>query len=107
MINFDNMLQQAKELQTKIAEMDKEIENWQETGVAGGDEVAITLNGKGVVVDVVINPSLLNPEQKNILEDLIKAASNNAKEKIQNRLEKYKSDMFANIPMPPGFKLPF
>ncbi len=106
-MNFQNLLQQAKEFQTKMADMEKEIEQWRETGQAGGDGVKITLDGKGAVISVEIEPSLLTAEQKPVVEDLIKAATNQAKEKITKRIEKEKETMFSNIPLPPNFKLPF
>lgn len=107
MFNIQNLLEQAKNLQQKMSDMEQEIANWQESGDAGGGLVSVTLNGKGAMIDIKISVELLKPEEKEILADLIKAAFNQAKEKLHNRLENHKKNLFAGIPMPPNFKLPF
>ncbi|MDI9313075.1 MAG: YbaB/EbfC family nucleoid-associated protein [Hydrotalea sp.] len=109
MLGIEKLMQQAKELQEKMATMEKNMATWQETGTAGagGEAVRVTLDGKGMVVTVEIDDALLSPAQKIVLTDLIKTATNQASEKIKKRVDAERSELFGNIPMPPGFKLPF
>ncbi|EJF81385.1 DNA-binding protein, YbaB/EbfC family [Candidatus Bartonella washoeensis] len=102
-----SMMKKAKEVQEKMQQIQEEIANLQVTGIAGGGLVSVTLNGKNTITAIKIDPSLLKPEETEILEDLIMAAYNEAKTKIQMAMEEKTKSMTAGLPLPSGFKLPF
>ncbi|WP_455479598.1 YbaB/EbfC family nucleoid-associated protein [Bartonella sp. B23] len=102
-----NMMKKAKEVQEKMQKIREEIANMQAIGSAGGSLVSITLNGQNVITAVQIDPSLLKPEEAEILEDLIMAAYNEARAKIEVAIEEKTKSITAGIPLPPSFKLPF
>ena len=109
MLGIGRLMQQAKELQEKMATMEKNMTSWQEIGTAGAGQetVTVTLDGKRMVLAVEIDDALLSIEKKTMLADLIKTATNQAAEKIKKRVEAERGQLFGDIPMPPGFKLPF
>lgn len=100
-----NMMKQAKELQSKMAEMQAEIENVQVTGAAGAGLVTMTVNGKGAMMSLKISPSLVNPAEIEILEDLIIAAHADAKSKAEAVLAEKMQSLAGGLPLPPGLKL--
>ncbi|WP_142415892.1 YbaB/EbfC family nucleoid-associated protein [Bartonella massiliensis] len=102
-----SMMKKAKEMKEKMQQIQEEMANLQATGTAGGDLVSITLNGKNIIIAIQIDPSLLKPEETEILADLIMAAHNEARTKIDNALEEKTKNMTAGLPLPSGFKLPF
>ncbi|CDO39637.1 nucleoid-associated protein [Bartonella henselae] len=102
-----NMMKKAKEMQEKMQKIQEEMANLQVTGTAGGGLVSITLNGKNTITAIKIDPSLLKPEEIEILEDLIMAAYNEAKTKIEIAMQEKTKSMTAELPLPPDFKLPF
>lgn len=87
--------------------MQEEMANLQETGTSGGGLVSITVTGQGTISAIKIDPSLAKPEEVEILEDLIMAAHNEAKAKIENTIAEKTKAITAGLPIPPGFKLPF
>lgn len=101
------MMKKAKEMQAKMQEMQEEMANMQVTGNAGGGLVSVTLSGQGIISAIKIDPSLIKPEDHEILEDLIMAAHNEAKAKIDAASAEKTQAMTAGLPIPPGFKLPF
>ncbi|EJF91274.1 YbaB/EbfC family nucleoid-associated protein [Bartonella tamiae] len=101
------MMKKAKEMQAKMQEMQQEMANVQEIGASGGGLVQVTINGQGQIVNIQIDPSLVKPEETEILEDLIMAAHNEAKTKIEAKMAEKTQEMTAGLPIPPGFKLPF
>lgn len=107
MKNLGNMLKQAQELQTKMQDMQNELEAMELEGTSGGGLVKLTLNGKGVLRGVTIDPSLLTAEEAETLEDLIVAAHADAKAKIESHTAEEMSKLTGGMPLPPGFKLPF
>lgn len=98
---------QVKEMQAKMADMQSEMQSLEETGTSGGGLVSVTLNGKGEVRAIGIDPSLLKPEEAEILEDLIMAAHNEAKSKIEALMAEKTAALTEGLPLPPGMKLPF
>ena len=86
MNNFNNMMKQAQELQNKMSEAQKKVEQLEAEGSSGGGLIKIIIDGKNLVKSVHIDDSLINSEEKEILEDLIVAAFNDAKEKIQKKI---------------------
>lgn len=107
MKNLGNMLKEAQKLQSRMAEMQQKLAEMEVEGQAGAGLVAITLNGKGELRKVKIDKSLLVPDDVEILEDLIVAAANDAKGKVEAQMQAEMSKLTGNLPLPPGFKLPF
>ena len=107
MNNFNNMMKQAQELQNKMSEAQKKVEQLEAEGSSGGGLIKIIIDGKNLVKSVHIDDSLINSEEKEILEDLIIAAFNDAKEKIQKKISDEMSSITGGIKLPPGIKLPF
>ncbi|MCZ2203378.1 YbaB/EbfC family nucleoid-associated protein [Bartonella sp. A05] len=101
------IMKKAKEMQEKMQKLQDEMANLQITGTAGGGLVNVTLNGKNAITAIKIDPSLFKPEEAEILEDLIMAAHNEAKAKIETAMAEKTQSMTAGLPIPPGFKLPF
>ena len=107
MNNFDNMMKQAQELQSKMTEAQKKVEQLEAEGSSGGGLIKIIIDGKNLVRSVHIDNSLIKSDEKEILEDLIVAAFNDAKEKIQKKISDEMSSITGGIKLPPGIKLPF
>jgi DNA-binding YbaB/EbfC family protein len=107
MKNLGDMMKQVQELQARMQEMQAKLEATTVTGQSGGGLVQVTINGKGRMTDVAIDPSLLKPEEKQIVEDLIVAAHEDAKGKIEQQTAEHMKQMTGGLPLPPGFQLPF
>jgi len=105
MKNFAGMMKQAQELQTRMADMQAEMERVRVEGQSGGGLVVLTLNGKGELVGVKIDASLAKPEEVEILEDLIVAAHTDAKAKVERLLQDKMQSLTGGLPLPPGLKL--
>ncbi len=105
MKNFTEMMKQAKDLQSRMAEMQAEMERSTVEGRAGGGMVTLTLNGKGDLAGVKIDPSLLKPEEGEILEDLLIAAHTDAKAKVEELMKDKMKSLAGGLPLPPGMKL--
>ena len=101
------MMGKVKEMQAKMEGMQSELEDMEAEGVAGGGMVKVTLSGKGTMRGVTIDPSLLNADEVEILEDLLVAAHNNAKEQAEQLAKDKTAELTAGLPLPPGMKLPF
>jgi hypothetical protein len=100
-----NMMKQARELQGKMAEMQAELERMEVQGVSGGGLVSVTMNGKGAMIRLSIDKSLLKPEEAEILEDLLMAAHNDAKQKTEQAMAGKMQELTGGLPLPPGLKL--
>ena len=111
MKNLGNMLKQAQQMQSKMAEMQARLDATLVDGAAGGGMVKVTLSGKGDLKRVSIDPSLIVAEDREVLEDLLVAAHADAKQKVEAMMaeEMQKATAGLNIPggLPGGFKLPF
>ena len=107
MKNLGQLMKQAQEMQAKMSEMQTRLEGIEITGTAGGGMVNATLTGKGELTRIKIDPSLLIPDDVEILEDLVVAAHNDAKAKLEGRLAEEMSKVTGGIQLPPGLKLPF
>ena len=101
------MMKQAKELQAKMKAMQDEIADLEATASSGGGLVTVTLSGKGTLSSLKIDPSMMKEEDTEILEDLIIAAHNDAKAKLEAEMAEKTQSLTAGLPIPPGFKLPF
>ncbi|MBP7189970.1 MAG: YbaB/EbfC family nucleoid-associated protein [Rickettsiaceae bacterium] len=107
MVNFNQLMKQAQTMQRKMQEMQEELSKAEYEGKAGGNMVCVTINGKMEMKKIEISPSLLKPEEKEILEDLIIAAYNDAVTKAELDSNSSMSNMASGMGIPPGFKLPF
>ncbi|UTO28606.1 YbaB/EbfC family nucleoid-associated protein [Bartonella harrusi] len=101
-----NMMKKANEVQEKMQKMREEMANMQAVGFAGGGLVSVTVNGNNAITALHIDPSLLKPEEAEILEDLIVAAHHEAKIKIEIAIEEKTKSITAGLPLPTGLKLP-
>lgn len=101
------MMQKAQEMQSKMGEMQEELQQAEVIGNAGGDMVSVTLSGKGDMKGVKIDPSLLADGDVEIIEDLLMAAHADARAKAETMMADKMKDMTAGMPLPPGMKLPF
>ncbi|MEL6246033.1 MAG: YbaB/EbfC family nucleoid-associated protein [Pseudomonadota bacterium] len=108
MTDLTKIMQQAQEMQAKMAEMQAKVEETEATGEAGAGLVKVTLKGKGELVGLTIDPSLMGDESE-IVEDLIKAAHGDARRKLDEAMEKAMKEATAGLGggLLPGFKLPF
>ena len=106
MKNLGQMMKQAQEMQTKVQEMQEKLVEVQISGVSGGGMVTIKLNGKGEMLNLHIDPSLFNPNDAEIVEDLIVAAFSDAKGKLEVRVAEEMSKITGGLNLPPGFNLP-
>jgi len=105
MKNFAEMMKQAQQLQGRMADMQAELERTMIEGRSGGGLVVVTLSGKGDMVGVTIDPTLLTAEEAEILEDLIVAAHNDAKTKVEETMKEKMKSLTGGLPLPPGLKL--
>ena len=104
MTDFSKILEKAKELEKKVKESQEAIKKIEVVGNSGGDLVKVKLNGEGEMISVEISDKLLN-EEKNVIEDLIKAAHNNAKSSLKSKKTEEISKSAGNFGIP-GFKWP-
>jgi len=105
--DFNNMLKQAQELQKKMADAQKRVEELEAEGTSGGGLVKAKINGKNITTSLSIDDSLISKDEKEILEDLIVAALNDARENVQKKISEEMSSLTGGLKLPPGMKLPF
>ena len=105
MPDFLGLMKQATEFKSKMEAMQAELEALEIEGVAGGGLVVIQLSGKGDLRGARIDESLLKPDQKEIVEDLIVAAHADARRKLESVLQDKMQAMAGGLPLPPGLKL--
>ena len=107
MKNLGNMLKEAQKIQSRMADLQAKLAETEVEGAAGGGMISVTLNGKGEMRRVVIDPSLVNPAEVEILEDLLVAAFNDAKAKVEARMQEEMGKLTGGLELPAGMKLPF
>jgi len=107
MKNLGQMLKQAQAMQSKMTEMQEKLAAVEVTGASGGGMVKVTLNGKNEMRSVKIDPSLIDPTDPGMLEDLIVAAFNDAKGKVDSYMAEEMAKITGGLQLPPGVKLPF
>jgi DNA-binding YbaB/EbfC family protein len=105
MADFLGMMKKATELQSKMQEMQAELDQITVEGAAGGGLVSVTLSAKGDLRAVRIDASLIKPEEKEIVEDLIVAAHADARRKAEVLLQEKMKSLTGGLPLPPGLKL--
>ena len=106
MTDFKDLLGQAKKMQEKMKETQEALKKIEVEGVSGGDAVKIIMDGEGELKKISLNEASYK-ESKEILEDLILAAHNDAKAKLKKKTSEEISKVTGGINLPPGFKLPF
>jgi nucleoid-associated protein EbfC len=106
MNDFTDLMSQAKKMQEKMKETQDALKKIEVEGVAGGGSVNIIMNGDGELKKISIDDKLLK-ESKEIIEDLIVAAHNDAKSNLKRKTSEEISKVTGGISLPPGFKLPF
>ena len=106
MTDFSDLVTQAKKMQEKMKETQDALKKIEVEGSSGGNAVKVIMNGDGELKKILFNDSLLK-ESKEIIEDLIVAAHNDAKSKLKKKTSEEISKVTGGIGLPPGFKLPF
>ena len=106
MTDFSKILEQAKNLQSKMKESQDKIKEIKVEGISGGGSVKVMLNGNGEMIKLFISPETMK-ESKEIIEDLVIAAHNDAKQKIKLKTSDELSKITGGATLPPGFKWPF
>jgi DNA-binding YbaB/EbfC family protein len=105
-MDFSGMLKKAQEMQQKMMEIKASLKNLQAEGVASNGAVKVILNGDHEMIKIDIDPKLMT-EDKDVLEDLIIIATNNAKKEIDSKSSEEMSKITGGLKLPTGFKLPF
>lgn len=99
------LMKQASELQSKMSELQAELDRTEVDGAAGGGLVRLTMSAKGEVRSVNIDPSLLTPQEKEVVEDLMVAAHGDARRKAEILVQEKMQSLTGGLPIPPGMKL--
>ena len=107
MVNFGNMMKQAQQLQKKMAEAQDKLNDIEVEGTSGGGLVKVISTAKGTFKRISIDESLLKKDEKEILEDLVIAAINDAKQKGEIAAQEEMKSLTGGLSLPPGMKLPF
>jgi DNA-binding YbaB/EbfC family protein len=106
-MNIQQMMKQAQQLQKKMSEIQKKMEESEYQGSSGGGLITVRVTGKGEVKSLKIDPSLIDPSDPEVLEDLIIAALNNAKKEADQSSSDAMQSAMGGMGLPPGFKMPF
>lgn len=107
MKNLGSLMKQAQQMQARMTELQQKLADSEYTGQAAGGMVSVTLNGKGELKGLKLDKSLVNPEETEILEDLILAAHNDAKAKAEAANAEEMKALTGGLKLPPGMSLPF
>ena len=106
MKDFSDLITQAKKIQEKMKETQEALKKIEVEGISGGNAVKVTMNGDGELKKIYFDDSILK-ESKEMIEDLIVAAHNDAKSKVKKKTSEEISKVTGGVTLPPGFKLPF
>jgi len=107
MPNLDDIMKMAQNAQAELMKAQEGLDKIEVEGLSGGGLVRIRASAKGRIVSVSIDESLLVPSEKEVVEDLIAAAINDARSKADQVANSEMQKMTAGLPLPPGFKMPF
>ena len=107
MVNIGNMMKQAQQVQKKMTEVQEKLNSIEVEGVSGGGMVKVISTAKGEIKHISIDDSLMKKEEKEITEDLIVAAINDAKQKGETAAQEEIKSVTGGISLPPGMKFPF
>ena len=106
MSDFTDLITQAKKMQEKMKEAQEALKKIEVEGISGGNAIRVIMNGDGELKKISLDENLLK-ESKEIVEDLIVAAHNDAKSKLKKKTSEEISKVTGDVSLPPGFKLPF
>ena len=106
-MNIGQMMKQVQDMQSKMADMQARLAEAEVQGSAGGGMITATMNGKSVLKKIKIDPKLADPAEIEMLEDLIVAACNDARQKAEAQMQSETEKMMGGLQLPPGVKLPF
>ena len=106
MTDFADLITQAKKMQEKMKETQEALKKIEVEGISGGNAIRVIMNGDGELKKISLDDNLLK-ESKEIVEDLIVAAHNDAKSKLKKKTSEEISKVTGGVSLPPGFKLPF
>jgi nucleoid-associated protein EbfC len=104
--NLGQMMKQAQKLQEKMGELQEQLGQAELVGSSGGGMVQVTLSGKGDLRRLKIDPSLVDPEEVEVLEDLIVAAFNDGKAKLEAHVAERMAEVTGGLQLPPGMQFP-
>ena len=107
MKNLSQMMKQAQEMQGKMADMQNRLGTMEVSGESGAGMVTATMNGKGELRRLKIDPGLVDPNDIEVLEDLVVAAVGDAKTKVEALVQEETSKLMGGMKLPPGMSLPF
>jgi len=107
MPNFDDIMKMAQEAQAKLMQAHDNLDKVEVEGASGGGLVKIRATAKGRILAVSIDESLLQPSEKQMVEDLVAAAINEARRKADEAAQGAMGDVTGGLQLPPGFKMPF
>ena len=107
MKDISQIMRQAQAMQAKINEAQKKLEAMEVEGTAGGGMVKVRISGKNAMLGLTIDPSLLKPEEAEIVEDLVKAAHDDARRKLDEAQNDEMKGLSGGLGILPGFKMPF
>ncbi|HAM48168.1 MAG TPA: YbaB/EbfC family nucleoid-associated protein [Alphaproteobacteria bacterium] len=107
MKDLGKLFKQAQEMQSRMTDMQSQLAALEVAGQSGGGMVRVTLDGKGNMKSVAIDPSLLNGGEAELLEDLLVAAHNDAKGRVEEKMQEEMQKLTGGMSLPPGFKMPF
>ncbi len=107
MKGLGSLMKQAQEMQAKMEKMQEDLVHLEVEGSSGAGMVKVSLNGKGEMLSIVLDPSIVNLDEKEILEDLIVAACNDAKQKVSDKRGEEMKRLTGGLNLPAGMKLPF
>lgn len=101
-MNIQQMVKQAQALQMKMSKVQEELKTREETGSSGGGKVKITMNGAQEVTAVAIDPAVVNPDEADLLEDLVLTALKDARTKVTKLIEEEMGKVTGGAGLPPG-----
>ena len=107
MADFLGLMKQAAQMQAKMQELQAELDHTEVEGASGGGLVTVRLSAKGEMKGIKIDPSLIKPDEKEILEDLLIAAHADARRKAEYVMQEKMKSLTGGLALPPGMKLPF
>lgn len=106
-MNIQEIMKAAQNMQAKMAEAQAKLDTIEVEGQSGAGLVKVTSTAKGKIVRVSIDPSLIDPNEKDVLEDLVAAAINDSRAKADAKAQEEMGKLTQGMPLPPGMKLPF
>jgi DNA-binding YbaB/EbfC family protein len=107
MPDLNELMRMAQEAQNKLMQAQADLDKVEVQGVSGGGMVKVRASAKGRIIGVEIDESLLAPSEKQMVEDLVAAAINDARAKADTAAEAAMRDVTGGLQLPPGFKMPF